>query len=134
MNRKRYTAARQSAARIMSAALWAGAATLAAVAWTACAAASARWTDESTAHAVAALVYGESCTLGEIHHAPRALRDAVWNKWKSRAVTAPRDRNQGASARVVDFARGHVDTVDERDLMNASLSAVQAAVDSGRLD
>jgi hypothetical protein len=35
---------------------------------------------------------------------------------------------------VVDFARGHVDTVDERDLMNASLSAVQAAVDSGRLD
>jgi hypothetical protein len=134
MNRKRYTAARASAARIATASALAGALTLAALAWTACAAASARWTDDATAKAAAALIHGESCTLGGIHHAPRAVRDAVWDKWTSRAVTAPRDRNPAASARVLDFARGYADTVDERDLMDASPSAVRAAVDSGRLD
>jgi hypothetical protein len=137
MNRKRYTAARQSAARIMTAALWAGAATAAALAWTACASASARWTDDATAHATAALIHNEPCTLGDIHHAPRELRAAVWSKWTSRAVTAatrPDPATSAASARVFDFARGHADTVDEADLMNASPAAVRAAIDSGRLD
>jgi hypothetical protein len=121
----------------MTAALWAGAATLAAVAWTACASTSARWTDEATAKAAAYIVHGTPCTIGEIDAAPRAVRDAVWDKWTARAVTAakaPRDRNPAASARVLDFARGYADTVDERDLMDASPAAIRAAVDSGRLD
>jgi hypothetical protein len=139
MNRRKYTAARASAARIMTVTAWTGAATAAALAWTACSAASARWTDDATAHATAALIHNEPCTLGDIHHAPRELRAAVWSKWTSRAVTAARnytqrDRNQGASARVLDFARGYADTVDERDLMDASPAAVRAAIDSGRLD
>lgn len=137
MNRRKYTTARQSLRRIMTAALWAGALTLAAVAWTACASASARWTDDATAKAAAYILHDEGCTLGEIDSAPRELRDAVWHKWTSRAVTAtkaPRDRNPAASARVMDFAAGRADTVDERDLMNASPAAVRAAVDSGRLD
>jgi hypothetical protein len=136
MNRKRYTAARQSAARIMTDALWAGAATAAALAWTSCSAASARWTDDATAHAAAALIHGTSCTLGDIHHAPRELRAAVWSKWTSRAVTAPRPdpKTAAASARVLDFATGRADTVAEDDLMNASPAAIRAAIDSGRLD
>ena len=136
MNRRKYTAARASAARIMTAALWAGAATAAALAWTACASASARWTDDATAHAVAYILRNESCTLGEIDAAPHAVRDAAWRKWTARAVTAatrPDPATVAASARVIDFARGYADTVDERDLMDASLEAVRAAVDSGRL-
>ncbi len=136
MNRKRYTTARASAARIASAALWAGALTIAAVAWTACAAAYARWTDDATAAAVAALIHNAPCTLGDIHHAPADLQTRVWRKWTTRAVTAPRRSAQetAASARVLDFATGRADTVDERDLMDASPSAIRAAVDSGRLD
>jgi hypothetical protein len=139
MNRRKYTAARASAARIMTVTAWTGAATAAALAWTSCSAASARWTDDATAHAVAYILRNESCTLGEIDAAPRAVRDAAWSKWTARAVAAarnytPRDRNQGASARVLDFARGHTDTVDERDLMDANPAAVRAAIDSGRLD
>jgi hypothetical protein len=136
MNRKRYTTARASAARIASAALWAGAATLAAVAVSTMSAASARWTDDATAKAAAYILHGTACTIGEIDAAPRAVRDAVWHKWTDRAVTAPRPdpKTAAASARVMDFARGYADTVDERDLMDASPSAVRAAVDSGRLD
>jgi hypothetical protein len=131
--------ARASAARIMTAALWAGAATLAALAWTGAAAASARWTDEATAKAAGYILHDESCTVGDIHHAPRELHDAVWSKWTARLTASARnyttrDRNPAASARVLDFARGHTDTVDERDLMDASPAAIRAAVDSGRLD
>ena len=124
MNRRKHTTARQSTARIMTAALWAGAATLAAVAWTACASTSARWTDEATAKAAAYIVHGTPCTIGEIDAAPRAVT----------AAKAPRDRHPAASARVLDFARGYADTVDERDRMDASPAAIRAAVDSGRLD
>jgi hypothetical protein len=136
MNRRKHTAARQSAARIATVTAWTGAAAAAAIAWTACAAASARWTDDATAHAAAALIHGTACTLGDIHHAPRAVRDAVWNTWTSRAVTAPRPdpATSAASARVLDFATGRADTVAEDDLMNASPAAVRAAIDSGRLD
>jgi hypothetical protein len=137
MNRRKYTTARQSAARIAAASALAGAATAAALAVSAMSAASARWTDDATAHAVAYIVHDESCTLGEIHHAPRAVRDAAWRKWTARAVTAatrPDPATVAASARVMDFARGYADTVDEQDLINASPSAVRAAVDSGRLD
>ncbi len=136
MNRKRYTAARQSAARIATASAWAGAATLAALAWTACAATSARWTDDATAKAAGYIMHGTACTLGDIHYAPYELRDAVWDKWTDRAVTArrPDPATAAASARVLDFATGRADTVDERDLMDASPAAVRAAVDSGRLD
>jgi hypothetical protein len=139
MNRRKHTAARQSLRRIMTAALWAGAATLAALAWTACASASAKWEDDATAKAAAYIMHGTACTLGDIDSAPRAVRDAVWDKWTDRAVTAARnytqrDRNPAASARVIDFATGRADTVDERDLMNASPAAIRAAIDSGRLD
>jgi hypothetical protein len=136
MNRKRYTTARQSVARIATVTAWTGAATLAAIAWTSCSAASAKWTDDATAHAAAALIHGTACTLGDIHHAPRELRAAVWSKWTSRAVTAPRPdpATSAASARVMDFATGRADTVAEDDLMNASPAAIRAAIDSGRLD
>lgn len=141
MNRRKYTAARQSAARIMTAALWAGAATLAAIAVSTMSAASARWTDESTAKAAGFLTHGTACTLGDLQHAPRDLRDAVWSQWsrdflKDHKAAAPRRSAQetAASARVLDFARGYADTVDEADLMDASPAAIRAAIDSGRLD
>jgi len=154
MNRRKHTAARQSAARIMTVTAWTGAATLAALAWTACASASARWTDDATAHAVAYILRNESCTLGEIDAAPRELRAAVWlaagQRWtaarESLAIAASDEsfiarhttrrsaQETAASARVLDFARGYADTVDERDLMDASPAAVRAAIDSGRLD
>lgn len=137
-NRKRRTTLRQSLRRITAAAALAAAALAAAAAWTACAAASARWTDDATAKAAGYILRGESCTLGEIDAAPRAVRDAAWQTWTARAVTAAsapgRDRNPAASARVIDFATGRADTVDEADLMDASPAAVRAAVDSGRLD
>lgn len=137
-NRRRHTTARASLHRIATTAALAAAAALAAIGWTACAAASARWTDDATAKAVGYIVHGTACTLGEIDAAPASVRDAAWQTWTARAVAAAsapsRDRNPAASARVLDFARGYADTVDEEDLLNASLSAVRAAVDSGRLD
>lgn len=134
-NRRRRTALRQSLRRIAAAAALAAAALAAAAAWTAGAADSADRTDRATAKAAAYIMRGESCTLGEIDAAPAAIRETVWKKWTSRAVAAAsRDRNPEASARVMDFARGYADSVSEEDLTNASLSAVRAAVESGRLD
>jgi hypothetical protein len=138
MNRKRYTTARASAARIASASALAGAATLAALAWTSCSAASARWTDESTAKAAGFLTHGTRVTVGDLQHAPRELREAVWSQWSRDFLrdhkAAAATRRAHASARVIDFATGRADTVDEADLMNASPAAVRAAIDSGRLD
>jgi hypothetical protein len=51
-----------------------------------------------------------------------------------RIYSGTRPATVAASARVIDFARGHTDTVDERDLMDASPAAIRAAIDSGRLD
>ncbi len=139
MNRKRYTAARQSLRRIATASAIAGALTLAALAVSTMSAACARWTDDATAHAVGYIVHGTSCTLGDIHHAPRDLHDAVWSKWsrdflKDHKAPRPDPATAAASARVLDFATGRADTVAEEDLMNASPAAIRAAVDSGRLD
>jgi hypothetical protein len=134
-NRRRYTAARASLRRIVTAATIAAAATLAALGWTAAEATSARWTDESTAAAIAYLTKGEPCTLGELHHAPAELRAAAWSKWSHRPARLSGDPiTTAASARVIDFATGKTDSVSEEDLQNASLPAVQAAIASGRLD
>ena len=138
-NRRRHTRARQSLRRITAAGAIAAAALAAAAAWTATAAAYAEWTDDATAKAAAYIMHGTPCTLGEIHHAPAAVRDAVWDKWTARMSASARtytqrDRNPAATARVLDFATGRTDTVDEADLMDASPAAVRAAVDSGRLD
>ena len=138
-NRRRHTRARQSLRRIATAAALAAAALAAAAAWTATAAAYAGWEDDATAAAAAYIMHGEPCTLGEIHHAPAEIRDAVWDKWTARMSASARtytqrDRNPAATARVMDFATGRVDTVDHQDLMDASPAAVKAAVDSGRLD
>lgn len=138
MNRRKYTTARQSLRRIATVSALAGAATLAALAWTACASASARWTDESTAKAAGFLTHGTRVTLGDLQHAPRDLREAVWSQWsrdflKDHKAAAATRRAQ-ASARVIDFARGYSNTVDEADLDLASPAAIRAAIDSGRLD
>lgn len=138
MNHRKHTAARQSAARIATAAAWSGAATLATLAASAMSAQYARWTDESIAAAAAHLTHGTPVTLGELSHAPQSLRDQVWQSWSRNFLkdhkTRRDAREAAASARVLDFATGRADTVAEADLMNASPSAVRAAIDSGRLD
>lgn len=134
-NRRRHSAARAAARRIATAAAIATAATIAALGWTSHAAASARRTDDATAAAVAYLMHGTPCTLADLSHAPAELRRAAWGKWSHRPARLSGDPiTTAASARVVDFALGHVDTVSGEDLQNASLPAVQAAIASGRLD
>jgi len=83
-------AALASAVRIAAASALAGAATLAALAASTMSAASARWTDESIAKAVGYIVHDQSCTLGEIDAAPRAVRDAAWRTWTDRAAASAR--------------------------------------------
>jgi hypothetical protein len=135
MNRRKHTAARQSLRRIATASAIAGALTLAAVAWTACASASAKWEDEATAAAVGYILHGGPLTFGELHHAPADLANQAWQVASARNYTPrPDPATAAASARVLDFATGRADTVDEADLMNASPAAIRAAVDSGRLD
>ena len=67
-----------------------------------------------------------------LHADKAATEDARWQAVTDAAAHSRKTRQ--ASARVIDFAAGRVDTLDEADLMDASPAAVRAAVDSGRLD